>query len=510
MNARAEDVKESISPAEAAAAIIDRARTDPVWLFETGYGVDLDPWQRDLLNALADPVRKHYGLPTKINHAGCTKVTVRAMHGPGKTFGAAMAIHWFGLCFKTLSPATAPKLDQLKNRLWPNVRKLRGMANDYIKSIIDVRTTEIIFYGDPDWKFVAETGKSPENLQGYHDEFMLIVVDEATGIEESMFPVIESALSTGVICLLLLIGNPTKTIGTFADSHLKPSVSKYYYKQHVSLDKTTRVSHKWVKEMEDKYGKDSPVVKIRCYGDFAADDANQLISVQWVEEARYAPRPDDGSWPRRRMSIDVADGGTDFSVVSIADHYQSFTLGVRQLQYNFAGGESVSKLSKEAIRLWSEFGFDKGRGDDIVVDGLGVGAGVVSILQEAGYPVVRYIGGSQSDDTTLWRNRRTQSYLVGRDELRDGKVVFAEDFIDEHEWDDFTAQLCAVRRKPGQERLEDLLTKEEMKKMGIASPDRADSWIMQYATQAPMGEIIVDNFGFGKATETSRYDGALT
>ena len=66
-------------------------------------------------------------------------------------------------------------------------------------------------------------------------------------------------------------------------------------------------------------------------------------------------------------------------------------------------------------------------------------------------------------------------------------------------------------RLSGVERVEDLLTKEEMKAQNITSPDRADSFAMQYATQTPMlrsGDIdsliIV-----GQKMESANYDAGI-
>ena len=200
---------------------IHRIRTDPMWFFKEIFKIELDIWQKEAFEAMADVVRHYYGEPTKYNHEAKTKFTIRAMHGPGKTFFAAAAIIWFHTAFKGLSPATAPTLKQLKNRLWPNIRKIQYMADPFWKQSFEVRSTEVVWHNDPNWKCVAETGATPENMQGYHDEFMLIVVDEASGVDEEMFPVIEGALSTGRIVILLLIGNPTKLMGTFADSDRK-------------------------------------------------------------------------------------------------------------------------------------------------------------------------------------------------------------------------------------------------------------------------------------------------
>jgi hypothetical protein len=263
--------------------------------------------------------------------------------------------------------------------------------------------------------------------------------------------------------------------------------------------------------MENKYGKGSPVVKVRCFGDFAEDDENQLISMGWLEAARNREFKPDGSIPTRRLSVDVADGGIDFSVITLASEYESFTYLRKQKQYSFPSGRSVTMLCDEVEKWWKEFKLDARNDDDIVVDGLGVGAGVVSELIDRGYPVIRYVGGERSDNTKMYRNRRAQSYMVARDRFRIGTMIISENFVEPDEWDDFYGQMCSVKKKiSGTERVEDLITKKEMKEAGITSPDRADSVVMQFATQIPvLVKPSTDDFVVIPTVETAHYDGSI-
>ena len=477
---------------------------------------ELDDWTIELLEAAADVIRFKEGLPTVTNHKGLNQITIRAMHGPGKTFGLALLMHWFGFCYYAKNPTTAPKLAQLKRRLWPEFRKIRRRAIVGYSGLQEVQAEAILWLGkdgkpDPDhWSFM-ETASAPENLAGLHDRNMLICVDEASGVSEALWPAIEGATSAGNYVLLVIISNPTKLQGTFAASHLKPLVAKHWYRIHITLEKTARVSRKWVRRMQDKYGKDSPIVKVRCFGEFAEEDDNQLISMSWLEKAQAAEPVPDGSLPRRRLSVDVADGGGNFSVITDAIHYQSFTHLVQQAQYNFPSGQSVVLLANEVKRIWNENNMSGANGDDIVVDSLGVGAGVCSILIDDGLPVIRYVGGAKSDNSALYRNRRVQSYLVARNAYRDEALIFDDDFVEDDEWDDVYGQLCSIRIRQGTERYEDLLTKEQMKAQGIISPDRADSIAMQFATQSP--EISVgdlSDYFVGQQMETASYDGSIS
>lgn len=477
-----------------AAHTLQRTRSDPVWFAEnilnlTGEKYYLDVWVKELLNATADIYRKKNNLPTAVNHEGKSMITIRAMHGPGKTFALAIIMHWFNNAFRGRIICTAPKEKQLATRLWPAFRKIAVRAGREYSSALKIDALKVVWHGDEDWCALAETASQPENLAGYHDDYMIFLVDEASGMPEEMFPVIEGAISSGTLVILILSGNPTKNQGTFHASHCVAKVAKHYYQMHVDLTKTTRVNPEWVKRMEDKYGCESPVVKVRCYGEFADSDEAQLISYAWLADAFGREDIGAGCVPRLRITVDVADGGANFTVVTAAQILGDCVLVLKQRQYSFPSSEAPILAGQAARDMFNTYKGKAANGDDIVVDSLGVGAGTAGYLMTLGLPVVAYKGGAGSDDPKQWRNRRTQSYIVCRDAHRDGKIGYAEDFLDEGsgdgDWDEFTAQMCSVRCVPGQERVEELETKKAMTDRGIASPDRADGIAMLFATQSP-------------------------
>ena len=471
---------------------LERTRLNPVWFAEevlklNGDKYYLDEWQKELLEAVTDVYRKQRGIPTVVNHAGKSMITVRAMHGPGKTFAVAAVMHWFNCAFKGRIICTAPKEKQLITRLWPSFRKIMTRAGKEYAAPLKVDSTKITWHGDEDWCALAETASQPENLAGYHDDYMLFIVDEASGVDEAMFPVIEGAISTGVLVILILIGNPTRNQGTFFDSHCRPVVAKNYHQVYVDLSKTTRVNKEWVQRMEDKYGRDSPVVKVRCYGEFADSDSAQLIPLQWLVDAAERDTSPDGTMQRLRVSVDVGDG-IDFTVITVAMMYDTLTVFLKQSIFNFPSSESPILAAQAAIQMFKDFSGRKEQ-DDIVIDSLGVGAGTAGYVMQQGYLTVTYKGGEASDDMLMWRNRRTQSYICLRDELREKRIAFAENFTDD--WDDFAAQMCSIKTKPGTERVEELMTKEEMKRKNLKSPDMADSCAMMFATQQPTMPIML-------------------
>ena len=487
----------------------DRARTDPNWFgreflqlkslpgevkpgepgFDWRTSWEKDGWQCELADAVADVFRKRQGLPTVCNHEGKNLITVVAPQGPGKTFGIAELAHWFGFCFyPSIVAVTAPKLEHVKTRFFGEFSKIRNRAIPEYRALQDVQATRVYWRShDPDnHLLVAETGKQPENMQGLRRRYTLVLVDEASGMDEVIWPVLFGNLAGSEVGILVMISNATRNVGMFAQSHLASRLAQDYYRLPITLDKANRVSRTWVDQMIRMWGEKSPQVRIRCFGEFADSSPNQLVPLSWIQRAMTRrARETDGSLPKLRVSVDVADGGLDESVVTVQRHFQSFRRVEKIKRYSFPSSEAPIMVADAAEELFIAWGGIKGQ-DDFVVDSLGVGAGTAGVLIQRGHAVVAYKGGASSSDTTKWRNRRAQSYIGLREEYRDNLIDFAEGCFDsEDDADEYQNQLCTIEKKPGDERMEELVSKEEMKRNGMKSPDMSDSHAMQNATQAP-------------------------
>lgn len=497
-----------------ATQFIERVRADPVWFArevlnhralagepsladDPARSWELDTFQVDVLEAVADVWRKRRGEPTRINHDGRPYITIRSGHGPGKTHTLALVALVLATAFPARIVVTAPKLQQLRTRVWNALRKIDARAEPWWRSTHVIHDTAVYWRSadergrlveDRRWAILAETASHPENLAGHHERYIAVLVDEATGVPENLWPVVFGALSTGELCVLVMVSNPTRVTGTFAASHLQKREEANYFRYHIALENSRRIDRRWVEAMERKYGRESPVVAVRCYGEFPTADPNQLIALEWITAAFEREFESDGSQPHFRISVDVADGGEDESVITVGQHYQSVRRMREQRAYSFPAAESPIRCADAAEECWRRYGCSAQNGDFFVVDALGVGAGTAGELMRRGYPVVRYVGGAASANPARWRNRRVQSYLALRDDLRDGCLVFDDGFASVDEWDELSAQLCSIRTRPEQDRVEDLQTKEQMRQNGIKSPDRADSLAMQFATQAPAYE----------------------
>ena len=474
---------EQATSSEFLADLIRRARYEPDWFCAEILRSPNHPWQTEFLNALADLDRREAGLKTEINHRVLRRMSLRAGHGKGKTHVLAKGLLWWNTTRRGRVVVTAPKEQQMTTRLWPELHKITAKALDGFRACLDIQGTRVMWCRDPTWFAVAETAARPENLSGHHDQELLVIVDEANGVMEPMFQVIESAI-TDPRNRLILSGNPTRTSGEFYASHMKAKTADLYWKRHIKADEPPLDMAKWGQEMIQKYGANSPVVKVRVLGEFVDMAEGQLISLEWLETARLRDIGGDGSIPQLRVSVDVADGGEDETVIMVARVYETRTEWLALHRFSFPPSLAPIEAGKAAKRIFEEWA---GTGNDLLIpDALGVGAGTAGWLMDQRMPVLAYRGGEGSDDPVQWRNRRTQSYLVMRNHLRDGQVAIGPVFAtSDTDWDDFCAQMASIISKPGTERLEDLETKQDLKRRGVKSPDMADAAAMIHAGHAP-------------------------
>lgn len=108
--------------------------------------------------------------------------------------------------------------------------------------------------------------------------------------------------------------------------------------------------------------------------------------------------------------------------------------------------------------------------DATVVDDIGVGGGVTDRLGELLHPPIPFIANEKSSNE-LYADRRTENYFVLKDMFLKGylKILNEPRLIE---------QLLSVRFKYKSNGTKAIVSKDEMRKEGIKSPDRADALMM--------------------------------
>ena len=241
------------------------------------------------------------------------KVAIKSGQGVGKTGMEAVALLWFLCCYPyPRIVATAPTKQQLHDVLWSEVSKWMSKS-PLLSDILKWTKTYIYMVGNEKrWFAVARTATKPENMQGFHEDNMLFIVDEASGVAD---PIMEAILGTlsGENNKLLMCGNPTRTSGTFYDAF---NVDRSIYRCHtVSSADSKRTNKQNIESLIRKYGRDSNVVLVRVFGEFPKQEDDVFIALSLVEHCCMLDLPDDV--PKRiSFGVDVARYGSDETVIA--------------------------------------------------------------------------------------------------------------------------------------------------------------------------------------------------
>jgi hypothetical protein len=416
-------------------------------------GVDPDPWQVEFLEAIS---------------RGERKISVRSGHGVGKSTVASWAMIWYML---TRGPAkivvTAPTSSQLYDALFAELKRwVKELPNAW-GDRLEVKTDRIEMRAAPQESFIsARTSRAeqPEALQGVHSDHVMLVADEASGIPESVFEAAAGSMS-GHNAVTILLGNPTKSSGFFFDTHNR--LKDEWWTRRVSCYDSKRVSEAYIKDMASRYGEESNAFRVRVLGEFPRTDDDTLIGVELVDSAFH--RDVETTDTQTVWGLDVARFGTD--ATALAKRKGNAVTEIRKwrgLDLMQTTGAVVAEY--EAMK-------PEDRPVEILVDSIGLGAGVVDRLRELNLPA-RGINVAESPAMgTIYVNLRAELWgkMKAWLEKRDCKIPKDESLL---------AELVSPRYSFNSNGKMKLESKDEMRKRGIGSPDMADALALTFASDA--------------------------
>lgn len=441
----------------------------PIRFVQEVFGVTPDPWQEVMLRA--------YG-------RGDRKITVAACHGPGKTACAAWcAAHQLVCRFPQVIGVTAPTVTQMYDAFYKELKIWLKKLPPALYALLDIKAERIELVGNRESSFLsAKTAKAeqPEALAGLHCEggFVLLIVDEASGVPESIFEAATGSMS-GEHVTMMLLGNPIRTTGYFFNSHTSSlgwtrihitAVAEEHYDPGTYF--SARPGPLFVQQVVEEFGFDTNPYRVRVLGLFPRSDHDTIIPFEWVEAATVRDiRPNPGAaivW-----GVDVARGSGDLS-----------TLCKRQQNRVLEPIRFKSDLNDTMLVVgWVKAEWDMTplgeRPIEICVDVIGLGAGVVDRLREQHLPC-RGVNVAESPalDGSRFRNLRTELWFAMRDWFgkRDCWIPKDDKLVKE-----LTAQKYKALDSSG---MVIATPKDMMRKVIKRSPDRADAFGLTFATTA--------------------------
>lgn len=427
-----------------------------------------EPWQRELLIDLGKHIRNNailYDIGLDMN---VWKSAVASGHGVGKSAMVAWLIYFFmSTRVDTRGAVTANTQHQLEDKTWPELSKWHNLAIN--KHWFDWSATGFTFAEYPDdkkknYKITAATVSkdNTEAFAGLHNEGKSVVVifDEASGIDSKIWEVSEGALTDGE-GFFLAFGNPTRPDGEFADCFDKHS--HLYYTRNIDSREVSHTNKQAIRAMISKYGSESDEVKVRIKGEFPSQSFNGFISVDAVNDAIQRELISD-SGAALIMAVDVARFGNDRTC-----------LGYRQgRDFKSRPWKTFRGLSTTRIAEIVSQEANIHRPDAIVIEATGPGAGVIDILRDKGYKVTEIHPGARAHAYDLYFNRRAEYWSKMRDWIyEEGCIPEDPDLFKE-----LTTILYSLDRHEQRILIE---AKEAMKKRGLDSPDIADMLALTFA-----------------------------
>lgn len=385
-------------------------------------------------------------------------ISIRSGHGTGKTSFLAWLILWIGITRRDAKlPTTAPVSAQLINLLIPEVRKWAN-RNPEIASMVEVQSQDVKFSNNNHLFARTARKENTEALAGVHASFVCYIADEASGIDQKVFDVIEGAL-TGDKFLFVMTSNPTRTSGTFYDSHNKNR--SLFQVLHFDSEKSSNVNTKWVEDMERKYGRDSDVFRVRVNGEFPNQNADSMFAVDDIETSMKRDEVDRTGaivW-----SLDVARFGGDSTVLVKRKGFDMYSIDKKQ------------GLSTMETASWvaSEFNKEFVMPDAIIVDSIGVGAGVVDRLFQLGLPVIDGNCANKADNDRIYLNKRAEMYFNFKEFIKKGKIVQSDELIEE---------LTSTKYEFTSTGKIKIQAKEDLKEELGRSPDVSDACALSFFT----------------------------
>lgn len=437
---------------------------DPVLYMREVLLFEPDEWQSNVAYDLRDNPR----------------VAVKSGQGVGKTGVEAALLLWFLTCFNNARVvSTAPTSRQLHDVLWSEVAK--WMNNSPLLNLILKWTKTYIYVigNEKRWFATARTATKPENMQGFHEENMLFIVDEASGVADNIMEAIQGTLS-GSNNKLLLMGNPTKVTGYFHDAFTS---ERAMFKCHtVNSELSPRTNKENIEALARKYGRESNVFRVRVSGEFPLSDDDVLIPIHLIEQSIMTEWIKPNVIDVIRIGCDVARFGNDKTVIS-------YRLNEKIDIYLKINGQDTMKTADKIIELGDKLIRENPnvRYIPVTVDDGGIGGAVVDRLNQMKklnparfkwmkvFPIHfgTAIKHAYYADTTSFMMGTLKGMLQPYDE--EGKPKPVEAILPNDV--DVIGQL-SVRKytmDTGKIKVE---SKKTMKERGLPSPDEADSILL--------------------------------
>lgn len=327
----------------------------------------------------------------------------------------------------------------------------------------------------PQWKFTQTdiqgplcpkwTGFSTNNsnrAEGWHgsvEEVLAAWVDEAKGVDDSIFTSIEDRVNPQRYGLF---SSPGYAQGEFYRSHTKHAA--LYKRFKITAFDCPHITRESIDRRIKKWGINHPLVRSMIFAEFMEMVQGGMLTLADWDQCIENPPGRGGA--ERHAFVDFGGAGGAETVLAARIGNEVW---IESAWRHANEMETVGRLVNGFAKLKREHGFQP---HEIEGDADGIGGPMIDRLREVGWPISEFHGGSPALESDRYFNRIAEVWMTGCDKIR-ARQLRIRDAFDE----DLKGQIMSrllLTHSSGKLQVE---PKQAMAARNLPSPDRADAWL---------------------------------
>lgn len=439
-------------------------------------------------------------------------VAVAGAKGVGKEYIASIVATKFVSTFPFARvPCASVTGGQMRGALWPEIQA-RISGSPILQQLLEWTPTQVAARGTdsdglplgPRWRIYltaaaarqsASGHSEAEGGQGVHADNLLLIITEASGWGYAVWRAKLDTL-TGSNNRAFVIGNPVRPDGPFFDVFHKPLIAQHWKRFHIAASDSRAVEPDSLQRMIDAYGEQSAYVQANGFGLFPTAGSERAVFSRAEVMAAFEREVEDVVDAPLQLGCDVARFGFDRTVVHTRRGFVSLD---EAWMPHSSTTETALLCLTEAYRWWQRPASDPRRDVDrfrspdevesllqreglagmrggvlIVVDDSGVGGGVTDALRSWGWRVAPMNNGWSARQPQYYANRGAELWMVdAKRAIARCRLPYSDELLEQLTQREY--QFTGKRQQRA------LSSKNELRAMGLGSPDHADAFVLAYA-----------------------------
>lgn len=420
------------------------------------------------------------------------------LHNTGKSRSAGIVALWHLLFYpESVMLFTAPQIGQLRTVVWKEINIcLQRLRNNklfcWLADYVVVLTEKIYIKGYKEtWFVFAKTAPKhqPTNIAGQHGDYYMVWADEACGIDDAVMEVAIGAL-THENNRAVLTSQPASNVGFFYDTHhtLSHKNGGKWIALAFNSEVSPLVSKDKLVEALFQYGsRDHAGYLIRIRGIFPELKGEYLLTRSEIT-ALFLHQKTIGKIDKKGIVITVDVGGNvgrDSTVITVADVCDKLYKGRERRHVHildiplFSNRADINHIKAKIYDTLAEH-----QGATLVIDPLGAGMGLCQSLKAEGVYFDEVHWGVPCFNNTLksyYANKRAHAYVGLAKAIENGLFTVSNKVKKHYQLkNNITEQATKLPYTFDEKGRWKMMSKEDMRKKGIPSPDILDTFAFFY------------------------------